>query len=150
MTQEVTVTGVNDPDVDGDIPYTIITAPAISSDGDYNGLNADDVSVTNLDDEAPPGVSVGGISPVSMPAGTSIAVTITGSGFLAGADVTFENGKGARPSATNVVVVSSITITATVTVGTNGPPRPRVWDVRVTNADSSTGVLADGFTVVVP
>jgi len=51
MLQEVTVTGVDDPDVDGDIPYTIITAPAISTDADYNGLNADDVSVTNLDDD---------------------------------------------------------------------------------------------------
>ncbi len=49
--QTVTVTGVNDLSVDGNIPYTIITAPATSTDGNYNNLNAADVSVTNLDND---------------------------------------------------------------------------------------------------
>jgi len=49
--QLVTVTGVDDDVDDGDVPYSIITAPASSSDGKYAGLNAADVSVTNLDDE---------------------------------------------------------------------------------------------------
>ena len=49
--QTVTVTGVDDPVDDGNQTYTIITAPASSSDPDYNGLNAADVSVTNNDDD---------------------------------------------------------------------------------------------------
>src|SRR5205823_6032479 len=47
--QTVTVTGVDDALVDGNQPYTIITAPATSTDPTYNGLNAADVSVVNID-----------------------------------------------------------------------------------------------------
>ena len=49
IAQEVTVTGVSDHDVDGDIDYVIITSPASSADAKYEGLDADDVSVTNVD-----------------------------------------------------------------------------------------------------
>ena len=49
--QTVTVTGVNDLFDDGDIAYSIVTAPATSSDGSYNALNARDVSVSNTDDD---------------------------------------------------------------------------------------------------
>jgi hypothetical protein len=47
----VTVTGVNDPFDDGDILYTVVTNAAISNDPNYSGRNANDVTVTNLDDE---------------------------------------------------------------------------------------------------
>src|SRR5204863_321354 len=47
VAQTVTVTGVDDPMVDGNIAYTIVTAPATSTDPVYNNLNAADVSVTN-------------------------------------------------------------------------------------------------------
>src|SRR2546427_11511608 len=36
--QTVTVTGVDDFGVDGNVPYTIVTAAATSTDGIYNGL----------------------------------------------------------------------------------------------------------------
>ena len=49
--QTVTVTGVDDTDVDGDIAYTIITAPAVSADANYNGFDPADVSVTNIDND---------------------------------------------------------------------------------------------------
>ncbi len=49
--QTVTVTGVNDDLDDGDVAYTIVTAAAVSDDGNYSGLNASDVSVTNIDNE---------------------------------------------------------------------------------------------------
>jgi hypothetical protein len=49
----VTATGVDDAVDDGDITYTIITAPAISADPNYDGEDAVDVSVTNLDDDEP-------------------------------------------------------------------------------------------------
>ncbi len=56
----VTVTGVDDLTVDGNISYTIVTAAATSADGNYSGLNASDVSVTNTDnDGTPPAVPVG-------------------------------------------------------------------------------------------
>ncbi len=50
--QPVTITGVNDDVIDGPIGYTILTAAAVSTDTTYNGKNADDVSVTNTDDDA--------------------------------------------------------------------------------------------------
>jgi large repetitive protein len=49
--QTVTVTGVNDNVDDGDVAYTIVTAAAVSSDGNYSNLNAADVSVTNTDND---------------------------------------------------------------------------------------------------
>ena len=47
----VTVTGVDDDVDDGDVAYSIVTAAATSSDSNYNGINASDVSVTNTDDD---------------------------------------------------------------------------------------------------
>ena len=49
--QTVTVTGVDDYVLDFNIAYTIITAPAVSDDPNYSGLDAADVSVTNNDNE---------------------------------------------------------------------------------------------------
>ena len=56
--QTVTVIGMNDSIIDGDQPYTIITGPAISLDPLYCGIDADDVSVTNLDNDVPGGITV--------------------------------------------------------------------------------------------
>jgi|GEM_PF-918777 len=49
--QTVTITGVDDAETDGNVDYTILTAPAVSADPAYNGLNAPDVSVTNEDND---------------------------------------------------------------------------------------------------
>ena len=49
--QTLTVTGVDDDLDDGDVLYTIVTAAATSTDANYNGLNAADVSVTNTDND---------------------------------------------------------------------------------------------------
>ncbi len=50
--QIVTITGVNDADLDGDVAYQIITGPAMSSDVNYSGFDAADVDVTNIDDDS--------------------------------------------------------------------------------------------------
>ncbi|MEG4278409.1 FG-GAP-like repeat-containing protein [Microcoleus sp. MON1_C1] len=49
--QPITVTGVNDQVFDGDKTYQIVTAPAVSADSNYNGLNAWDATVVNRDNE---------------------------------------------------------------------------------------------------
>lgn len=51
-TQTVTVTGVADNRIDGNIGYTIITAAATSADTAYSGLNPADISVTNNNSDA--------------------------------------------------------------------------------------------------
>ena len=52
IAQTVTVTGVDDLLDDGDVAYTIVTAAAVSADATYNGFNANDVAVTNTDNDA--------------------------------------------------------------------------------------------------
>jgi uncharacterized delta-60 repeat protein len=49
--QTVTVRGVDDTIRDGDKAYTVVLAPAVSDDSDYNNLDPSDVSVTNKDNE---------------------------------------------------------------------------------------------------
>lgn len=49
--QTVTVTGVDDDIDDGDVAYAVVTAAATSADLAYDGLDADDVSLTNSDDD---------------------------------------------------------------------------------------------------
>ncbi len=49
--QTVTVTGINDSIADGNIGYLIQTAPALSEDSNYQGVNAADVSAVNLDND---------------------------------------------------------------------------------------------------
>ncbi|WP_449419696.1 DUF4347 domain-containing protein [Phormidium nigroviride] len=52
--QTVTVTGVDDLVVDGNIAYNILTAAATSTDINYNGVDAADVAVTNIDNDITP------------------------------------------------------------------------------------------------
>ena len=49
--QTVTVTGVNDQVDDGDVAYSILTAPAVSTDPTYNGINAPDPTLINNDND---------------------------------------------------------------------------------------------------
>ncbi|MBF0353604.1 MAG: SBBP repeat-containing protein, partial [SAR324 cluster bacterium] len=49
--QTVTVTGVDDLKIDGNVAYSIVTGAASSTDSNYNGLNPEDVSVTNTDND---------------------------------------------------------------------------------------------------
>jgi len=49
--QTVTVTGVGDAEADPYAPYLVQTLPAISSDADYQGLDAADVTLVNLDED---------------------------------------------------------------------------------------------------
>lgn len=88
------------------------------------------------------------IDPPTARQGSTVQVTITGFGFAAGMPVTFENGNGTRPTASNVRLASDSdgldTITATITVpAKKNIGRDPVWDVRV----GSGGVLRDAFTV---
>ncbi|MEA2325343.1 MAG: hypothetical protein QOE68_302, partial [Thermoanaerobaculia bacterium] len=83
-----------------------------------------------------PTVTVTSVSPNfgTVTGGTN--VTINGTNFAAGATVTFGG-----TAATNVVVVTSIKITAKTPVHTAG-----AVNVTVTNTDTSTGTLTNGYT----
>jgi uncharacterized delta-60 repeat protein len=75
--QTVTVTGVDDSTIDGNVGYTIITAAATSTDAGYNGLNPGDVSLTNSDNEpsnTAPVLNNSGTPYLIAPAGTRLAL----------------------------------------------------------------------------
>jgi hypothetical protein len=78
--QTVIVTGVRDAIDDGNVAYSIITAPATSADGSYNGLNPPDVSVTNVQGCSPhPQV---GLSNSPAPGGGRLLTITAGSGQI--------------------------------------------------------------------
>ncbi len=47
----VTVIGVNDSEVDGDVAYSIITSTMTSADSNFNGIDPVDINVINQDDD---------------------------------------------------------------------------------------------------
>src|SRR5258706_461206 len=49
--QHVVVTGVDDDRADGPLAYTIFVGPATSGDPMFDGIDPDDVQVTNVDDD---------------------------------------------------------------------------------------------------
>jgi len=73
--QTVTVTGVNDFVIDGNQSYTIILGAATSGDPDYDGLDPDNVAVTNIDDETA-GFTVSAISGDTGEDGTQATFTV--------------------------------------------------------------------------
>ena len=90
-------------------------------------------SLTNL--------SVSSINPASGYTDVDTSVQISGSGFQGGATI-----KIGATSATNVTVVNSTTITATVPYGMTAG----TYIVKVTNSDSQYSTLLNGFTVNSP
>jgi len=142
--QIVTVSGVDDQVVDVNQTYTIVTAPAVSTDPDYNGLDADDVSCTNIDDDAATNadltnltLSSGSLLPVFavdtttysayIANGTdSITVTPTTSDINAKCEVRVDGGSWTE------VLSGSPSPSLDMTVGTN------TVEVRVTAEDSTT------------
>ncbi|MGB3534691.1 MAG: FG-GAP-like repeat-containing protein [Microcoleaceae cyanobacterium] len=49
----ITVTGVDDIEVDGDVEYSILTGLTVSTDLNYNGIDPDNITVTNIDNDVP-------------------------------------------------------------------------------------------------
>lgn len=86
-------------------------------------------------------LTVTGVSPDFGVRDTLIPVTISGSGFRAGVQVSLENGTGPAPAVSQVEIRDSENITALVTIKKGGPKRNSVWDLRVGSA-----VLPNAFT----
>jgi len=114
-------------------------------------LTASDGALTAFDETtitvSPASLTVTAISPNSVQAGSSVNANITGTGFVPGARLTFEQGQGSTPVASAVTVLDAGRMTATVTAGSGGPRKPRYWNVVVTNPDGTRGVLTQGFVV---
>lgn len=74
--QKVTVTGVDDAVADGAQPYDIVTAPATSKDSGYDGRDAPDVSLTNVDDDSA-GIDVTAVQGMTGENGATASFTIS-------------------------------------------------------------------------
>src|SRR3989454_653309 len=126
--QTVTVTGVDDFGEDGSVAYTIVTAPATSTDGIYNGMNAADVAVTNTDNDTA-GITV---SPTS-------GLTTTEGGGTA----TFTMVLTSQPTANVTIGLSS----SDLTEGTVAPASLTFTSGNWKTAQTVTVTGADPFAV---
>ena len=117
--------------------YKTKTAPPYSLSPNYVRLVRSGQFLATLDSLSPT-VTVTSISPSSGPTAGGTSITISGTGFVSGATVT--NGGTA---ATNVVFGSATSLTATTPALSAGAK-----DVVVTNPDTQTGTLINGFTYV--
>src|SRR6266851_5008156 len=136
-----TATGVN-----------VVSSTSITATTPAHSTGAVNVVVTNTDSQAGtltngysygpsnPAPTVSVISPATGTAAGGTSVTITGTGFLTGATV-----KLGGTAATNVNVVSGTSITATTAAHSAG-----AVSVVVTNTDSQSGTLNNGYTYTNP
>lgn len=67
--QAVVVTGVDDAIADGNVQYTVLLNPAVSTDRNYNGLDAPDLSIVNIDND---------VANILITPGTNVFTTETG------------------------------------------------------------------------
>jgi hypothetical protein len=125
---------------------TIVDSTTITATTPAHAFGIINVVVTNLDGRAAtlanaftyvaPAPTVTAINPTSGSSSGGTAVTITGTGFLAGAAVTIGG-----TAATAVTVVNNTTITATTPAHAAG-----AVSITVTNPDAQSATLANGFT----
>ncbi len=141
--QTVTVTGVDDDVVDGDIAYTIVTASATSSDPAYQGIDADDVAVTNEDDDQD-SLRIDDASIVEGDTGTTALVfTVTLDGAVeGGVDVAYATADGSAIAPADYAATSGTLTFA----GTDGETRtisvPILGDTLVEGDETFTLTLS--------
>jgi len=165
LPQSVTVTGVDDPVQDGNTGYTIVTAAATSTDPNYNALNANDIAVTNTDNDVI-GISVsttalqtsenGGIAQFSLLLNTQPTANVTiglssgdlSEGTVSPASVTFTPANWNVAQNVTVTAVDDalldgdIVYTVTTAAATSTDPNYNLLnpaDVSVTNFDNDGG-----------
>ena len=115
----------------------------VTTSGGTSAANTSDNFTYNTAAAVP---TVTGVSPNSGPTSGGTAITITGTGFIAGAKVTVGQGSGAVTgaiSATSVTVVSSTKITAV----TGGGAKAGTWSLFVTTSGGTSAAnTSDNFT----
>ena len=130
--QTITVTGVDEIIVDGDITYTILNTinAGLTTDTNYDPLNPDDVSVTNADDDAAT-LSINSIAVDEGNAGTTnfiFTVTHSGAQVDGGYGVSFYTLNGTAKAPTDFAgnggtvnfTTGAIGETQTITIVVNG------------------------------
>src|SRR5204863_211053 len=133
VAQTVTVTGQDEFIDDGNIAYTIVTGAASSSDSNYNGLNASDVSATNTDNDT---------------AGITVTPTSGLTTSEAGSDVTFDVVLQSQPTSNVTIAISSNDLSEGTVSTSLLTFTPANWNVAQTVTVSSVDdVIVDGDIV---
>lgn len=97
---------------------------------------------------ANPAPTVASITPDNGLNNGSVSITsLVGTGFMSGATVKLQRAGQTDLSATSVTVVGSTLITCSFNLSGKAAG---VWDVLVTNADTQSATLPDGFTIAYP
>ena len=117
-------------------PNGVVTGGAIYATGGSGSCQVTS-NILNISVKLP-APTVTSVAPPTGAVAGGTAVTITGTGFVSGATVTFGG-----TAATGVTVVNGTTITCTTPAHAAG-----AVTVVVTNPDTQTGTLASGFTYV--
>jgi hypothetical protein len=133
----VTVTGRNDPAPDGNQLYSILLAPAVSTDPLYAGMNPPDVEVTNLDNDT-----------------TSVTVDPT-SGLVVsefGDTATFSIVLDTHPTAPVTITLTSSDPSEGIVSPASVTFTPGTWDtprtITVTGIDDATADGNQPFTII--
>jgi hypothetical protein len=129
---------------------TFVSSTQIDATTPAHAAGAVDVSVTNPDTQSgtlsnaytyiDPAPTVTSVAPTSGPDTGGTVVTITGTNFVLGATVTFGG-----TAVTDMIFVSSTQIDVTTPAHAAG-----AVDVTVTNPDTQSGTLSNGYTYIAP
>ncbi|HEY4761826.1 MAG TPA: DUF4347 domain-containing protein, partial [Thermoguttaceae bacterium] len=150
VAQTVTITGVDDIIIDGNVAYTIVTAPAASADPIYNGMNAADVSVINTDNETAQVLITqsGGATNVAEGGATDAYTVRLTTQPLADVIVTLNHDSQLEPSSSTLTFTSanwSTPQTVTVT-GADDSTAEGVHSSTITHSVASSDASYDGIT----
>ncbi len=147
--KEVTVTGVDDQIVDGNVAYTIVTVAATSTDANYSGLNAADVSVTNNDNDVVlPALSISNVSLIEGDNGTkTFTFTVSMSGAnTQGTSVSYATANGTATAGSDYVAASGTltwaagdTSAKTISVTANGDTTVEADETFYVNLSGASG-----------
>ena len=119
-------------------PYDVAS---LSSNGQLYAVGGwAEIDAIYVYEDMAPAPAVTAVSESSGSTIGGISITITGTGFAAGATVSI----GGSPCS-DVVVVSSTEMTCTTPANSSG-----ARDVSVTNPDAQVGTLSNGYTYVTP
>jgi hypothetical protein len=120
-----------------------ISATAATGAGDVTVTNPDAGQATGTGlFTVNPGPTVTSASPNAGIHGTSLTVSINGTGFVSGATVAFSN---TRITVNSTTFVSATAINVTITIAANAPVG--AGNVTVTNPDAGTATGTGAFTV---
>jgi uncharacterized protein YegP (UPF0339 family) len=122
LPRAVTITGVDDALLDGDVTFTIVTSPAVSADSDYSGLDAADISVVNRNNDFP-SLTIGDVSLVEGTGGTTSFVFPVALSQAASYDVSvaYATQNGTAVAGSDYVAAAGSLVFAAGTVGRTIP-----------------------------